>query len=112
MAITGINKTDYRELINDYLETIDRIPVDQIITDKMFFLLDRMDEMETEWVSGKRLIPGSTEQIRFLGAYDKMTGKLIAYCTAMGMTLASRIRLNIASKKEKVKDPLEKLQDE
>ena len=112
MARKGIKETDYREVINDYLKTIDKIPVDQIIIDRMFFLLDRMAEMEHEWVYGKRLIPGSTEQIRFLGAYDKMTGKLIAYCTAMGMTLASRIRLNIASKKEKVKDPLEKLQDE
>ena len=112
MPSTEIKETNYRELINDYLETIDRIPVDQIITDKMFFLLDMMDEMETEWVSGKRLIPGSTEQIRFLGAYDKMTGKLIAYCTAMGMTFSSRIRLNVAGMKKKVKDPLEELQDE
>ena len=104
-------ETGYRQLIDDYLKTIDQIPIDQIIIDKMYFLLDRIDEMELEWKSIK-FIPGSPEQSRFQGAYDKMCGRLIAYCTAMGMTLASRIRLNIASKKEKVKDPLEKLQDE
>ena len=111
MASTGIKETDYRQLINDYLKTIDKIPVDQIIIDKMFFLLDRIVEMESEWRS-TNFKPGSQEQSRFQGAYDKMTGRLISYCTAMGMTLASRIRLNIASKKEKVKDPLEELQDE
>ena len=111
MANLRVKETDYRTLINDYLKTIDQIPVDGIIIDKMYFLLDRIDDMESEWQSIK-FIPGSPEQSRFQGAYDKMCGRLVSYCTAMGMTLASRIRLNIASKKEKVKDPLEKLQDE
>ena len=111
MTNLRVKETDYRELINDYLETIDKITVDQIITDKMFFLLDRIVEMESEWRS-TNFKPGSQEQSRFQGAYDKMTGRLISYCTAMGMTLASRIRLNIASKKEKVDDLLEKLQKE
>ena len=111
MANLRVKETDYRTLINDYLKTIDQIPVDGIIIDKMYFLLDRIDDMESEWQSIK-FIPGSPEQSRFQGAYDKMCGRLVSYCTAMGMTLASRIRLNIASKKEKVKDPLEELQDE
>ena len=111
MANLRVKETDYRTLINDYLKTIDQIPVDGIIIDKMYFLLDRIDDMESEWQSIK-FIPGSPEQSRFQGAYDKMCGRLVSYCTAMGMTLASRIRLNIVGKKKKVKDPLEKLQDE
>lgn len=111
MTSSGVKETDYRKLIDDHLETIDKIPVDQIIIDKMYFLLDRIDDMESEWKS-TNFKPGSSEQSRFHGAYDKMCGRLISYCTAMGMTLASRIRLNITSKKKKVKDPLEKLQDE
>ena len=67
--------------------------------------------MESEWQSIK-FIPGSPEQSRFQGAYDKMCGRLVSYCTAMGMTLASRIRLNIAGKEGKVDDLLEKLQKE
>ena len=111
MTISGVKETDYRKLINDYLETIDRVPVDQIIIDQMYFLLDRLDEMESEWQS---IIfkPGSQEQTRFLGAYDKMSGRLIPYCTGMGMTLASRIRLNLAGKKKDIDDLLEKLQKE
>ena len=112
MASTDIKETDYREVINDYLKTIDKIPVDQIIIDRIYFLLDRLEEMETKWTDRGGFIAGSIDETRFMGSYDKMNGKLIAYCTAMGMTLASRIRLNIASKKEKVKDPLEQLQDE
>ena len=112
MASTEIKETDYREVINDYLKTIDKIPVDQIIIDRIYFLLDRLEEMETKWTDRGGFVAGSTEESRFLSSYDKMTGKLIAYCTAMGMTLASRIRLNIASKKEKVDDLLEKLQKE
>ena len=111
MTNSGVKKTDYRKLIDDHLETIDKIPVDQIIIDKMYFLLDRIDDMESKWQS-TNFEPGSPEQSRFQGAYDKMCGRLVSYCTAMGMTLASRIRLNIAGKKEKVKDPLEELQDE
>ena len=111
MTNSGVKETDYRQLIDDYLKTIDQIPIDQIIIDKMYFLLDRIDDMESEWQSIK-FIPGSPEQSRFQGAYDKMCGRLVSYCTAMGMTLASRIRLNISSKKEKVDDLLEKLQKE
>ena len=111
MTNLRVKETDYRTLIDDYSKTIDQIPVDQIIIDKMYFLLDRIDYMESEW-QNTNFKPGSPEQSRFQGAYDKMCGRLVSYCTAMGMTLASRIRLNIASKKKKVKDPLEELQDE
>ena len=111
MTISGVKETDYRTLINDYLKTIDQIPVDGIIIDKMYFLLDRIDDMESEWQS-TNFKPGRQEQSRFLGAYDKMSGRLISYCTAMGMTLASRIRLNLAGKKKDIDDLLEKLQKE
>ena len=112
MASTGIKETNHRELINDYLKTIDQIPVDQIIIDRIYFLLDRLEEMEIKWVDRDGFIPGSTDESRFMGSYDRLNGKLITYCTAMGMTLASRIRLNIGGKKEKPDDLLEKLQKE
>ena len=111
MTISGVKETDYRKLINDYLETIDRVPVDQIIIDKMYFILDRIDDMESEWQS-TNFKPGSQEQSRFQGTYDKMCGRLIAYCTAMGMTLSSRIRLGVSGRKKSVDDLLEKLQKE
>ena len=112
MASTGIRETSHRKLITDYLKTIDQIPVDQIIIDRIYFLLDRLEEMESKWVDRGGFIPGSTDESRFMGSYDRLNGKLITYCTAMGMTLASRIRLNITGKKEKTDDLLEKLQKE
>ena len=111
MTNLRVKETDYRQLINDYLKTIDRIPVDQIIIDKMFYLLDMMDELSSQ-LKKSNFEPGSVEYVRLMGVYDKMTGRLISYCTAMGMTLASRIRLGVSGKKKSVDDLLEKLQKE